>query len=32
LVALVFVKTDNAVLAISDLDLLESGERYGGFP
>ena len=31
LVALVFVKTDDAVLAISNLDLLESGERYGEF-
>ena len=30
LVALGFVKNDHVVLAISDLNLLESGERYGG--
>ena len=29
LVALDFVKNDDSVLAIFDLDLLESGERYG---
>ena len=29
MVALGFVKNDDAVLAISNLDLLESGERFG---
>ena len=29
LVALGFVKNDSTVLAISYLDLMESGERYG---
>jgi hypothetical protein len=32
MVALSFVKNDDAVLAISNLDQLESGERYGEFP